>query len=72
MVATSEHWGHCQSCRYFEIEPSDSSGDRTFGHCVEEHLKPYRLRVIGSSGCNEFKQGDHPHAPGASAAPPKA
>jgi hypothetical protein len=67
---SSQNWGECKGCKYFEVEPDAKVGDRTMGLCVVQELESYRLRVSGNSGCTLFEHGKVAHAKGASEAPP--
>jgi hypothetical protein len=67
-----DNWGLCKDCKWFQVEPDAKVSDRTMGLCIEEELQPYRLRVSGNSGCNEFMPGNVAHAAGSSEAPPVA
>jgi len=66
------NWGLCQDCKWFQIEPKATAGERTLGLSIEEDLQEFRLRVSGASGCNRFTEGDVAHAKGSSSAPPTA
>ena len=47
-------WGLCKDCKWWQIEPDASIRDTTMGLCIDEDLFPYKLRVSGDSGCNQF------------------
>ncbi|HWB10748.1 MAG TPA: hypothetical protein VG826_16075 [Pirellulales bacterium] len=68
----ADNWGLCKDCKWFQVEPGAEVSHRTMGLCIEEELQPYRLRVSGNSGCNQFVSGKVAHAAGSSAAPPVA
>jgi hypothetical protein len=65
-------WGLCKDCKWFQVEPRVSAGDRTMGMCIDEKILQFRLRVSGNSGCNRFMSGKPAHARGSSEAPPVA
>lgn len=67
-----QHWGLCKACKWYQIEPGATAGDRTMGLCIEEQLQEYRLRVSGNSGCTLFMSGKPAHAKGSSCKPPTA
>lgn len=68
----SAEWGLCQECKWWQIEPDATIGDRTMGLCIEEQLQPFQLRVSGDSGCTLFMPGDPARAKGSSEKPPVA
>lgn len=65
-------WGLCRDCKWWQIEPSASGGDRDMGMCIEQQLQPYRLRITGNGGCTRFEAGTPARAEGSSTAPPTA
>lgn len=65
-------WGLCKDCKWWQIEPRALIDDRTMGHCTDEELEHYRLRVSGNSGCNRFMAGEPARAQGSSEIPPVA
>jgi hypothetical protein len=69
---SSESWGLCKDCKWWQIEPNAAIADTTLGLCIDEDLQPFFLRVSGNSGCNRFMPGEPAHAPGSSKAPPQA
>jgi hypothetical protein len=69
---SSEHWGLCQDCKWWQIEPDGHVADQTIGMCIDEELLDYQLRVSGNSGCNRFLAGKPAKAAGSSAKPPAA
>jgi hypothetical protein len=69
---SSENWGECKDCKWWQIEPDATAGNLTMGLCIDEELQPYRLRVSGNSGCTRFMPGKVARAKGSASAPPKA
>ncbi len=67
---SSEQWGLCKSCKWWQIEPAAHAGDHTVGVCIEETLQHLRLRIAGNGGCNLFLAGEPAHQSGSSAKPP--
>ena len=65
-------WGLCKDCKWWQIEPDSTGDDDALGLCIDEDLQPYRLRINGSGGCNNFMSGEPARAKGSSAAPPTA
>jgi hypothetical protein len=72
MAMAASHWGLCQECHWWQIDPKAHVANTTMGVCIEEALQPFRLRVAGNSGCHHFTPGQPIHAAGSSAAPPTA
>ena len=70
--ASSDSWGLCKDCKWWQIEPGASASDQTLGLCIDEELQPFLLRVSGNSGCNRFMPGLPAEAVGSSKAPPEA
>ena len=68
----TDHWGLCKDCEWWQTEPGARISNTTMGLCSEEDIKPFRLRVSGNSGCNQFSPGEPARAVGSSAAPPVA
>lgn len=69
---SSEPWGLCKDCKWWQIEPAGHVADQTIGMCIDEELLDYQLRVSGNSGCNRFMAGKPAKATGSSAKPPAA
>ncbi len=69
---SSEQWGLCKECKWWQIEPEGHVADQTIGMCIDEELLGYHLRVSGNSGCNRFMAGSPAKATGSSAKPPAA
>jgi hypothetical protein len=61
-------WGICQECQWWQIDPEASVANTTMGLCIEDTLRPFRLRVSGHSGCTHYTPGEPGHAAGSSAA----
>lgn len=70
--ASSESWGLCVSCKWWQIEPGAEPKNLTAGLCIEEKLQPFQLRVTGNSGCNMYMEGVPARAKGSSDKPPTA
>jgi hypothetical protein len=62
----------CRDCKWWQIEPASSGGERDVGMCIEEVLRPYLLRIGGNGGCARFVEGTPARAEGSSTAPPTA
>jgi hypothetical protein len=69
---STENWGECKDCKWWQIEPGADPTNLTMGLCIEEDLQTLELRVSGNSGCNRFMSGQVARAKGSSAAPPTA
>lgn len=65
-------WGLCQSCQWWQIEPTASIADSTAGLCIDNRLKSFQLSVFGNSGCNRYMKGEPARAEGSGAQPPTA
>ncbi len=65
-------WGLCKECTWWQVELDAAIANTTMGQCIEEKLRPYRLRVSGNSGCNCFLPGKPARAAGSGDAPPTA
>lgn len=69
---SSEKWGLCKSCKWWQVEPDASIEDQTVGLCIDEKLLDFRLRISGNGGCNRFMAGEPARAEGSSKKPPTA
>ena len=69
---SSDGWGLCISCKWWQIEPEAEATHLTAGYCIEEKLQPYQLRVTGNSGCNKYIEGKPAKGKGSSDKPPTA
>jgi hypothetical protein len=72
VVMAASDWGMCKECQWWQIDPEANSANTTMGLCIEDALRPFRLRVSGNSGCTHYTPGEPIHAAGSSAAPPTA
>lgn len=68
----ADDWGLCLECKWWQIEPGARIEIHTLGLCIDENLQPFKLRVSGDAGCNQFMAGEPARAQGSSAAPPTA
>lgn len=66
------NWGHCESCKWWQIEPEAQPASTTQGLCIEEALQPFRLLIEGAGGCNRHATGEPARARGSADAPPSA
>jgi hypothetical protein len=69
---STQNWGECMHCQWWQVEPHASIAEHTMGLCIEEELLPYQLLMAGDSGCNRFSDGEPARQAGSSERPPVA
>jgi len=65
-------WGLCKNCKWWQIELKAPVKNATLGLCIDDEIYPFRIRLSGNSGCNNFMKGTPARAPGSASAPPTA
>jgi hypothetical protein len=70
MNPETKNWGLCVDCRFWQIEPKAIPTHQTAGLCLMPALRPFRLRVTGNSGCQEFEKGATARGEGSGLKPP--
>jgi hypothetical protein len=70
MNPETKNWGLCVDCRFWQIEPKAIPTHQTAGLCLAAALRPFRLRVTGNSGCQEFEKGPTARGEGSGLKPP--
>ncbi|QDT55969.1 hypothetical protein Pan44_40180 [Caulifigura coniformis] len=65
-----KEWGLCVDCQNWQIELNAIATHQTAGLCLAAALRPFRLRVTGNSGCQEFHRGPTARGAGSNLKPP--